>query len=317
MRTQRLVLEGPRRAVLAPYDLPPPGHGEVLVEVEQCGLCSTEVHQWLGHTDGYPLAAGHEIAGLVRDAGDGVGRLAPGDRVVGWIPGGGMAGHVVARAEHLFTTSADLPRATAAEPLGCCVNTVRLADPPEGADVLIVGTGFIALLLLQLSLLHAPRSVVVAGRRASGLALAASAGATHTVDLGRQDPAAALADLTDGRGADVVYETTGSQHGLALAERAPRTEGTLAIVGYHQDGRRSVDLELWNRQALRIANAHFRDLATVLDGMRRGMELVEAGTIDPAPLYSHRFALAEAPAAFELASRRPEGFVKGLVAPAG
>lgn len=317
MNTHRVVLEGPRRTLVRAGVLPPLQNGDVLLKVIQCGVCTTEVHQWLGHASDYPIAVGHEIVGRVEELCGDIAHLRLGDHVVGWIPGGGMAEHVVARAAHVFAISPELPQAAAAEPLSCCVNTVELVNPPAGARVLIIGTGFISSLLQQLSRQYAPHSLVVAGRSSSGLARATDTGATHTVNLRTQDLGDALGTLTDGQGVDIVYEATGSQNGLTLAEGAACVEGTLAIVGYHQDGPRSINLELWNRRALRIANAHFRDLTTILNGMRRGMELVTAGTIDPGPLYTHRFALSEAPEAFRTAARRPEGFIKAVIEPEG
>ena len=315
MHTRQIVLKAPHRAVVESALLPPLKDGEVLVRVSQCGLCSTEVHQWLGHATDYPIAVGHEIAGVIENARADTGNLQVGDSVVGWVAGGGMAEHVIVRAGNAIPIRPDLPYPAVAEPLSCCVNAVELANPPLGANIVIIGTGFMSHLLQQLSLQSNPRSLIVAGRRRSALLRAHTLGATTTVNLRTEDLSEAVAAATGADGADVTYEATGSQEGLTLAGAVTRTSGTLAIVGYHQDGPRTLDLEMWNRRALRLANAHFRDIATIMHGMRRGIRMVESGFLDPSAFVTHRFSLEEAPDAFGIAAQRPSSFVKAVIEP--
>jgi threonine dehydrogenase-like Zn-dependent dehydrogenase len=67
--------------------------------------------------------------------------------------------------------------------------------------------------------------------------------------------------------------------------------------------------------AFRIANAHFRDVPTILRGMRRGMRLLTSGRVSMDGLVTHRFGLDRIDEAFETAVERPEGFVKATVEP--
>jgi NADPH:quinone reductase len=89
--------------------------------------------------------------------------------------------------------------------------------------------------------------------------------------------------------------------------------GRLVIAGYHQDGPRQVNLQLWNWRGLDVINAHERDPQIYLQGMAKAVEAVTSGFLKPAPLYTHRFSLAHLGEALELAAQRPNGFMKALV----
>jgi threonine dehydrogenase-like Zn-dependent dehydrogenase len=92
-----------------------------------------------------------------------------------------------------------------------------------------------------------------------------------------------------------------------------RVRGTLVIAGFHQDGRRSVDMQLWNWRGLDVVNAHERDAAVYVDGVRAAAEAVAAGVLDPSRLYTHEFPLAGLGDALATASERPDGFLKAVV----
>jgi threonine dehydrogenase-like Zn-dependent dehydrogenase len=87
------------------------------------------------------------------------------------------------------------------------------------------------------------------------------------------------------------------------------------IAGFHQDGPRTVDLQLWNWRGLDVVNAHEREPARYVAGMRRAVDAVASGAVNVAPLLTHRFALGQIDDAFELLATRPDGFVKAVVAP--
>ena len=89
--------------------------------------------------------------------------------------------------------------------------------------------------------------------------------------------------------------------------------GRLVIAGYHQDGPRQVNMQLWNWRGLDVINAHERDPRIYLAGMQSAVEAVRAGRLDPAPLYSHRFPLSRLDEALTLSEERPDGFMKALV----
>ncbi len=156
--------------------------------------------------------------------------------------------------------------------------------------------------------------VVALARRESTLQLAREMGAAHAVVM--DDHWRIIEEvkaLTGGKFCDVVIEATGKPWPLDLAAELTRERGRLVVAGYHQDGPRQVNMQLWNWRGLDVINAHERDPQVYLDGMNRAVAEVQAGTLDPRPLYSHRFPLDRLDEALRLSAERPEGFMKALV----
>lgn len=310
----RAVLTGPRHFEIEQVEVPSPGPGEVLVAVAACGVCASELETWTGRSSpAYPLRLGHEVSGTVVEVGGGVAGFAPGDPVGVWVVQNGYSQYVLARAEATFQ-AAGVPLDTVlAEPLACAVNAVQLADVRLGDDVVLIGAGFMGHLVQQLVALRGPRQVIVADTRADALARAEQLGATGVVDVGAQSLPDAVARLTAGAMADVTFECTGSAAALQILGEVTRMSGRLALVGFHQGSPRPVPLGYWNWMAYDIRNAHFRDVPTILAGMRTGMRLLTSGLVDLAPLVTHRFELADIDSAFQTALAKPEGFVKATV----
>jgi NADPH:quinone reductase len=144
--------------------------------------------------------------------------------------------------------------------------------------------------------------------------LARELGANVTIPL--EDHSRIVAEvqrLTGGEGADRVIEAIGLQWPLDLAGDLSRVRGRLVIAGYHQDGPRQVNMQLWNWRGLDVINAHERDPAQYIDGIGRAVEAVSTGVLDPTRLFTHRFQLDQLDEAFEIMCRRPDGFLKALV----
>jgi threonine dehydrogenase-like Zn-dependent dehydrogenase len=87
----------------------------------------------------------------------------------------------------------------------------------------------------------------------------------------------------------------------------------VVIVGYHQGGMREIPLAYWNWMAFEILNAHFREISTIMRGMRIGMRLLTSGRLSLEELVTHRFQLNDNNQAFLAAVDKPEGFVKSTV----
>jgi threonine dehydrogenase-like Zn-dependent dehydrogenase len=212
----------------------------------------------------------------------------------------------VCPAEHVVPvpSGAARLRALPGEPLGCAVNAVRRANVQPGDRVAVVGCGFLGLLLVQLCSGEVDELAAVSRRRGA-LAVAGEVGATSVWHVGedallRQPPF------------DVVFEAAGYQEPLDLAAHLVRTRGRLVIAGYHQDGRRSVDMQLWNWRGLDVVNAHEREPAAYVAGLRKALAAVADGRIDLAPLITHRFGLDELGEAYRISTERPDGFVKAV-----
>jgi threonine dehydrogenase-like Zn-dependent dehydrogenase len=119
--------------------------------------------------------------------------------------------------------------------------------------------------------------------------------------------------LTDGAFCPCVIEATGKQWPLDLAGELTGERGRLVIAGYHQDGLRQVNLQLWNWRGLDVINAHERDPRVYREGTQSAVEAVAAGVLDPRPLYTHTFPLERLADALHITSERPDGFLKALV----
>jgi len=308
------VLSGPRSFDITEVPTPRPGRGEVLVAVAACGVCASELEAWTGRSEStYPLHLGHEVSGTVAQLGKGVESLRVGDPVGVWVVTAGFGEYVVAEAAHCFPAG-DAPLDTVlAEPLACAVNAVDLADVRLGDDVVMIGAGFMGHLAQQLVGLRGARHLVVADVRRDALDRAKTLGATRTVHLGEENLTDVVAELTDGRMADVCFECTGSPGALQTVGEVTRMSGKVVLVGFHQGPPRSIPLGYWNWMAYDLRNAHFRDVSTILRGMETGMRLVRAGLVDLVPHVTHRFELAEIAEAFDTAVTKPDGFVKATV----
>jgi threonine dehydrogenase-like Zn-dependent dehydrogenase len=295
---------------------PQAGPGQLLLRLEACGLCASELDVFLDRNpwQQYPTALGHEGVGRVADVGADVAAWAKGDLAAAVVARGCFADWFAIDAAAAVPVPAGLPPQTAlAEPLACAINSLAEIGARPQDRIVVLGAGFMGLALVQLLRGLPPEWLVVAARRPDARALAAESGATESVEPG--DVQRRVWERTGGDGADVVVEATGSEAMLAIAASLLRPEGTLAIVGYHQGSGRQVPIHEWNWKGLRIANCHFRSQARMMDGARRGLALAASRAIGVDRLVTHTFPLSCLQAAFETAASRPAGFVKAVVVP--
>ena len=308
------VLRGPRAFEVVEEDVPEIAPDEVLVKAGACGVCASELDVWEGRgASPFPLYPGHEVSGTVVRAGAEVRTFREGDVVAVWATGRGFAEYVAVKAEYCRPAAGVAVEEALAEPLACAANAVELADVRLGDDVVIIGAGFMGNLVQELVQLRGVRHLVVADTRPDALERARKLGATRTVDVTRESLPDVVSGLTDGVGADITFEVTGTQAPLAVVGDVTRMSGKIAIVGYHQGAPREIPLAQWNWMAFQIINAHFRDVNTIMRGMTIGMRLLTAGRLSLQGLVSHRFGLDDINEAFATAVDKPEGFVKSTV----
>jgi threonine dehydrogenase-like Zn-dependent dehydrogenase len=298
---------------LVDVPLPEPGEGEVRLRLEGTGVCGSDLPVWSGRPwFDYPQppgAPGHEGWGVVDAVGPEVSGLAEGDRVAG-LTYRAYADYDVVRAANLVPLPAGAGPFPG-EALGCAVNVIRRSGIRAGDTVAVVGAGFLGCVIIQLAAAAGAR-VLAVSRRRSALETAATMGAAETIAL--EEPVAErVGELTGGELCDVVIEAAGVQATLDVAGSLARTRGRLVIAGFHQDGSRQVDMQLWNWRGLDVVNAHERDPGVYVEGIREAAAAVAEGRLDPSPLYTHRFGLDQVDAALDTAVERPEGFIKALV----
>jgi NADPH:quinone reductase len=314
------TLVEPRRFDVGSQEPPSPGSGEILLRIEGCGVCGSDLGPWMGLPWlSYPLPPGkpgHEVFGTVAALGPEVSGLSVGDAVTA-LSYCGYSELDVARAEDVVLLPSELAgRPVLGEPLACAVNVARRSGVVEGDLVVLVGTGFLGALLVPLLRRLGPSRIVAVSRRRSGLDVAERLGADEVLTYD-EDVRGRIGALTGGRMADVVIEATGRQEPLDLASDLVRVRGRLVVAGYHQDGPRMVNMQSWNWRGIDVINAHERDPQIYRSGMEEGVRLLAAGELDLEPLLTHRFPLAEVGRAFAVAESRPEGFLKALIVPDG
>ncbi len=311
------IVTGPGHLAVETRALPKPGPGKVRISLEGCGVCASNLTPWAGpEWMTFPTEAGglgHEGWGVIDDMGSDVAGLQVGDRVAA-LSYHAYATHDIADASMVAALPRELDgKPFPGEPLGCAMNIFRRSDIERGQIVAIIGIGFLGALLTQLAAAAGAR-VIAISRRAYSLEVARRMGAAQTIFLDDHwRVIESVKTLTDGNLCDRVIEAVGKQWPLDLAGELTRERGRLIVAGYHQDGPRQVNMQLWNWRGLDVINAHERDPAVYMQGIREAIEAVRQGRIDPQPLYTHVYPLERLDEALNTTRDRPDGFLKALV----
>ena len=213
--------------------VPTAGPGEVVLRVAACGINFADTLMVAGRYQekpALPFAPGLEVAGTVAEAGPGA-AIAPGTRVAALVPAGGLAEFVAVAADRCTPVPDTMSdEIAAAFPIAYGTSHVALAWRARllpGETLVVTGAaGGVGLTAVEIGALLGARVIAVA-RGAEKRAIAAAAGAAHTLDAG-DDLRAALRALG---GVDVVYDTVGGA-GFDAALRATRPGGRLLPIGF-------------------------------------------------------------------------------------
>jgi threonine dehydrogenase-like Zn-dependent dehydrogenase len=301
---------------------PKPGANEVLVRVDSCGICGSEYLPWKQGIQGMqgmqggrlPLRLGHEVAGEIIEIGPGVSDLALGDRVTGFFREGFAESALApARAVVKIPNQLSYMQAALGEPISCVVSGALRTDIGLGKTVVVIGLGFMGLMALQLMRLKGALRLIAIDTRMESKHIAIQLGADEFYSPDRIPEDLMLADSSGSGGVDVVVECTGNGKALDCAVVMVKRHGILSIVGYHQDGLRSVDFGLLNRKAVDIVNAHEKREDFKVACMKTGLALVVGGQLVIDPLITHAYGLESVDAAFEDFAVKPGGYIKGVV----
>ena len=269
---------------LSVVEMPTPeiGDDDVLVRVRACGICGSDIHGYDGSTGRRipPLVMGHEAAGVIERVGRGVRGLVTGDRVsfdstvscgtcdfcrcgqinlcdnrtvLGVSCGdyrrhGAFAEYVAvpARIAYKLPDGLSFEHAALLETVSIAAHAVNRHVPRPDETVVVVGSGMIGLLIVQVLRHKGSRNIVAVDLDPGKLALARRMGATHTLNPTDTDVPAAVRTVTGGRGADVSFEVVGhSDHGVqrhsqpaqgwhGRARRQPVAERRAAAAGGRQ-----------------------------------------------------------------------------------
>jgi len=309
------VIDGPRSIRFEDLPVPRPGPNEVVIRIEGSGICGSDVAVWEGREwFDYPFAPGapgHEGWGVVEEVGVAVTDVAPGCRVAA-LTHHAYGSYDVAGSNAVVALPDNVRDPFPAEAVACAMNVFARSGIGRGSNVAVVGVGFMGAILIQLATAAGAR-VVALSRRPFSLDVARRCGAQQAISLDAADVMGRVAEFTAGELCDVAVEAAGRQTTLDVASDLVKVRGRLVIAGYHQDSGRTVNMQSWNWRGIDVVNAHERDPAIYVEGIRRAVRAVGDGTIDLSPLVTHSFHLSELDRALDTLIQRPEGFLKAVV----
>jgi L-iditol 2-dehydrogenase len=343
-----LAYREPASLVIEERGDPEPGPGEAVLSVAGCGLCGTDLRIAAGshraYVDADGRVPGHELAGRISAVGAGV-DLEEGDlafvapnvgcgrcrscragrvnlcetpEALGITRDGGFAERVLLGADLIgqgnvmpVSDVVDPSALALAEPLACALRGSEACGIRPGDLVVIVGAGPIGLMHLLVAALASPAAIVVSEPGSARRAEANRFGADRVVDPEAEDLADVVAELSDGRGADVVITAAPVAEAQALALRMAAPGGRVNFFGGLPKDASIVELD--------TNLIHYRELvvtgttANTNEDCLRAVDLIATGRIDTAALIGARVPLSEAERAFDLA--RSGEVIKVVVEP--
>ncbi|MGO8695407.1 MAG: zinc-dependent alcohol dehydrogenase family protein [Rectinemataceae bacterium] len=328
-----LIIDKPGSARVAEIPRPEPKPDEVLIEVERCGICGTDVHIFRGEYLGsYPITPGHEFSGTVAAVGAAVRGPAVGDRVavepniacdacpsclsnrqnfcerwqaVGVTLPGGMAEYVCAPEKAVFAIG-DLSFASGAfvEPLSCVLHGVQRAAPRLADEVLVVGAGPIGILLLKALIAAGASGVTIADKNRGRLDFASREGGPLVKSV------ASLEELPADR-FDLVVDATGVPALMGRTTQWARPGGRILLFGVPPSGS-SVSFDAFTifRKGLSLMSSY-----TSVRNSIQAIRLLGSGRIDVSRLVSHELPLEQFAQGVETIERGEPGVMKILMVP--
>jgi threonine dehydrogenase-like Zn-dependent dehydrogenase len=311
------ILKQPKKFELHSAKAPGTKDDEVKVRLQGCGICASSIPVWEGREwfqyPQDPGTPGHEGWGIVESVGPGITKVKPGDRVA-FLSGRSYAEFDISNEGSVVKLPSLLDnKPFPGEPLGCAMNIFERSDISAGDTVAIIGIGFLGAILCQLAKARGAK-VIAISRRNYSLQFGKKYGADEVVPLqSTWETSNVVAEVTGGAMCTRVIEATGKQEAIDLATEIVAEGGKLIIAGYHQDGLRQVNMQIWNWKGIDVINAHERKAGRYLSGMQKAVHAVSEGIINPDLLYTDVLPLEQLNKGFELTSSRPDGFMKALI----
>lgn len=318
------------------------GPGEIVIRIDAAGICAADRKIYSGNHPWQlpdPYIPGHEYVGTVVEMGEGMAEssgLGPGDRITAEIivpcrtcwfcqrglyhlcdrPGvcvGAWAEYLkIPRGAIVHRVPADLPAEQAAlvEPLSCSIHGVELACIGLGDAVVVAGLGSIGMGMLQVARLKTPRLLIGLDVDDGLTRIAQESGAACVFNPARDDVAAQVRALTDGRGCDVYIEASGSPESIKLGLEVLRKAGRLVIFGVYGH-EAAVDFNVVSEfKALEIIGGHLSPNTYPL-----AIEYLAEGLVNASAIVTHVFPLAEFEQAIAIKHRPGVTSIKTILIP--
>ena len=339
-----LLLSEYKKLEIVDVPVPSPGRGELLVRVAACGICGSDVHGYDGSSGRRipPIVMGHEAAGIVERAGEGVEPFKPGDRVTfdstiycgecaycrrgevnlcdrrevlgvscgDYRRAGAFAEFVVVpcRIAYHLPENLSFPEAALLEAVSVALHAVSLVEIKRGCTALVVGAGTIGLLIQQALKAAGCARVLVTDVDARRLTLSESLGASSTLLSGANLQAEVLR-LTDGTGVDVAIEAVGNTAAVQAAIGSVRKGGDVVLVGNISP---EVVIPLQKVVSRQIT---LHGSCASAGEYPRAIELMSSGQIRVKPLISAVGPLTDGLQWFERLYAREQGLMKVVLEP--
>jgi len=316
-----MVLRAPLQLEADEVSAPRPDPRHVLVRMTHSGICGTDFKIYSGAIPvSYPRIMGHEMFGEVVETGGaeavkrgdrviidpelycgecfhcriGQTHLCPNGLLVGRDTDGGFAEYLNAPASHVYhvPTAIDSQTAPMIQVLTTCVHAQRQIDIVPGESIVVFGLGVTGQLHVQLAKARGASPVIGVTRSPEKRALAESLGADLTIP-GGEGAIDRVRDATEGRGADVVIETTGVLLSVASAVKMARSGGRVLLFG----------IITAEEGALPFYDLYFKELALINSRVAKSEDypsaiaLVQRGALRLEPLVSDVMPLGELKAA--------------------
>jgi 2-desacetyl-2-hydroxyethyl bacteriochlorophyllide A dehydrogenase len=258
-----LVWKGPSLMEIEESPRPRPGPGEVLLRVEDSGICGSEIGAFLGHNElrRPPLVMGHEFSGVVVEEGSdvpkewegqlvavnpilscgrcrscrrGLRQLCASRKIIGVDQPGSYAEYVAVPVGACFKIKDPLLGALV-EPLACGLRATGLAQIEAADSVMVIGAGTIGLMAARLAKARGASVCVVVDTNSARLRWASNWGATAVMNPKTDDVLALVKDSTSGEGVDSVIDAVGSSQTRAQGVAAVRRGGRVVLIGLHEN----------------------------------------------------------------------------------
>jgi L-iditol 2-dehydrogenase len=314
---------------VAEVDEPEVGSDDVLVRVEACGICGSDIHGFDGSTGRRipPLVMGHEAAGVVVAVGCEVSDLAIGDRVtfdsmvscgdchfcrkgkanlcdnrtvLGVSCGdyrrhGAFAQRISVPRRIVYRIPDNLPfeHAAMVEAVSVAVHAAEITPVQLGDTAVIVGAGMIGLLTLQAIRAAGATRVIAVDLNDRRLQVAGQLGADVVLRADQCDVVAEIAAITEGRGADVALEVVGASPTVKTAIESVRKGGNVTLVGNVSP---TIELPL---QSVVTREITLRGTCGCNGEYPQCIDMMARGLINVAPLITAKIVLADGPAWFK------------------
>ena len=318
---------------------PVPGPDELLIQVKASAICGSDMKAYEGKHPliRLPIILGHEFSGVIVEKGSQVNGFRVGERVVvepssvcgqcffcqrmdyslcdnlkqlGHQLPGSFAEYTIAKARftYLLPDGTPFEKGALAQPLAIGIHALHRAGIRRGQTVLILGTGTIGLLLIQLALQKGAR--VFASDLVDFKLEKAKALGAHQVWKGSSPEMMGEVEAqTNGLGADVVIEAAGSSATIQQAFSAVRKSGTVLLLGLTGHSKEEVPLE---RVTLNELNLH-GSMRYAMGDFPEAIEMIHQKSIDLDSLILKRFTLAETPKVFKETFQSPEKVLKSVM----